>query len=80
MDILTIRWYKMFMSITEIKNMSREEQLLAMEMLWDEICHQTPEPASPEWHKNILNDREAKVAEGATEYLTIDEVKKRFNP
>ena len=68
------------MSITEIKAMSRSEQLLAMEMLWDELCHQEQEPKSPEWHKDVLDARQAKVAEGNAEYLTIDEVKKRFRP
>ena len=66
------------MSITEIKAMSRAEQLLAMEMLWDELCHQEQEPNSPEWHKDVLDARQAKVAEGNAEYLTIDEVKKRL--
>ena len=68
------------MSITEIKAMTRAEQLLAMEMLWDELCHQEQEPNSPEWHKDVLDARQAKVAQGNAEYLTIDEVKKRLRP
>ncbi|WP_136063695.1 addiction module protein [Pontiella sulfatireligans] len=68
------------MSITEIKAMSRPELLLAMEMLWDELCHQGQEPESPAWHKDVLEARQAKIAEGHTEYLTIDEVKKRLRP
>lgn len=66
------------MSITEIKAMSREEQLKTMELLWDEICHQDQEPESPDWHKDVLEDRQAKVAEGKAKYLTLDEIKKRF--
>ncbi len=68
------------MSITEIKTMTRDEQLLAMEMLWDELCHQKEEPAPPVWHKAVLENRAAKVAEGSAEYLTIDEVKKSLRP
>ncbi|MCF7817374.1 MAG: addiction module protein [Kiritimatiellales bacterium] len=68
------------MSITEIKAMSRSEQLLAMEMLWDELCHQVQEPESPAWHKDVLDARQTKIAEGHAEYLTIDEVKKRLRP
>ena len=68
------------MSITEIKAMSRAEQLLAMEMLWDELCHREQEPESPEWHKDLLDARQAKIAEGQAEYLTSDEVKKRLRP
>ena len=60
--------------------MSREEQLLAMEMLWDELCHQAKEPESPEWHQQVLEERQAKVAESTAEYLTIAELKKRNRP
>ena len=70
--------YQASMSISEIKAMSREEQLLAMEMLWNELCHQVEEPVSPAWHKDVLENRAAKVAEGTAEYLTLDEVKKRL--
>ncbi len=72
--------YQHGMSITEIKTMSREEQLLTMEMLWDELCHRDQEPESPEWHKDVLNARQAKIAEGHAEYLTIDQVKNRLRP
>jgi len=68
------------MSITEIKAMSRDEQLLAMEMLWDELCHQDQEPESPRWHTDVLESRAAVIAEGKAEYLTIDQLKKRFRP
>lgn len=70
----------MVMSLTEIKAMSRSEQLLAMEMLWDELCHQKHEPDSPEWHKDVLEERQATVAEGSAQYLTINEIKKRLRP
>jgi hypothetical protein len=68
------------MSITEIKSMSRDEQLLAMEMLWDELCHHGREPESPPWHKDILDKRQVRIAEGNVEYLTIEDLKKRLRP
>ena len=70
--------YEAVMSIVEIKSMSRDEQLLAMEMLWDELCHHGQEPESPQWHKEILEKRQAGIAEGKAEYLTIEDLKKRF--
>ena len=68
------------MSIVEIKSMTREEQLLAMEQLWDELCHHGPEPESPPWHKDVLDARQARIAEGNGQYLTLDELKKRLRP
>jgi len=67
------------MSLTEIKSMSRDEQLLAMEMLWDELCHQDREPESPAWHKDVLDERMSHVAEGKAEYLTLEELKTRLS-
>ena len=52
--------------------------LINMEMLWDELCHHGSEPESPQWHKEILEKRQAGIAEGNTEYLTIEDLKKRF--
>ena len=66
------------MSITEIKSMSREEQLLTMEILWDELCHRGQNLESPEWHKSLLEKRKARIAEGNADYLTVNDLKKRF--
>lgn len=72
--------YQNRMSITEIKAMTRDEQLLAMEMLWNELCHQDREPESPEWHKDILDGRRFRIAEGDAQYLTVDQLRARFRP
>ena len=66
------------MSITEIKSMTRSEQLLAMEMLWDELCHSGQEPESPPWHKEILETRQARMAEENASYLTTEDLKRKF--
>ena len=58
--------------------MSRDEQILAMEMLWDELCHSGQEPESPQWHKQILEKRQARIAEGDAEYLTTEDLKRRL--
>ena len=60
--------------------MSREEQLLAMELLWDELSRQDQEVESPDWHKDVLAERQSIVAEESAEYLTMDELKKRLRP
>lgn len=76
-DIRLSLCYPIPMSIVEIRSMSRDEQLLAMEMLWDELCHHGQEPESPPWHKHVLDKRQTKIAEGTAQYLTLDEIKKR---
>ena len=65
------------MSITEIKAMSRAEQLQTMELLWDVLCHEGDEPESPAWHQSILAERKAEIEAGGAKFLSIDEVKRR---
>jgi len=48
--------------------------------LMNEVNGWWKEPNSPEWHKGVLDARQAKVAEDNAEDLTIDEVKKRLCP
>jgi len=36
-----------------IQEMTTEEKLRAMEMLWDDICRKVPDLASPLWHGDI---------------------------
>lgn len=68
------------MSIAEIKDMSRDEQLLAMELLWQEISRDEEQVESPVWHKEVLEQRQAIIAEDSASYLTVDELKKRLRP
>ena len=45
------------MTVAELKKMSVDERLILMEELWDSLCHDTVSTQSPEWHKEILDDR-----------------------
>jgi hypothetical protein len=56
------------MSLAEIKSMSRDEQLLTMELLWNELSRQDQEIESPDWHKDVLAERQAIVAEESADH------------
>ncbi len=45
-----------------LDKMTTEEKLGAMELLWDDICRNVPDFASPSWHGDILQDREKNKA------------------
>ncbi len=51
---------------------------MAMEELWDALCHEDREPMSPDWHEGILKDRTSKIASGKANYLSLDEAKERI--
>jgi len=37
--------------------MTFKEKLETMEVLWDELCHDSQLVGSPEWHEQVLNRR-----------------------
>ena len=66
------------MSIAEIQNMTQVERLSTMEALWDVLCHEQPEPDSPDWHGDILAERRRKIESGETRLISIEEAKRRI--
>lgn len=50
-----------------LEEMSVEEKLQAMESLWDDLCGRAGVISSPDWHEDVLAEREAmRVSEGAS--------------
>jgi Putative addiction module component len=62
----------------EIERMSFAERLQAMELLWRSMAAGSDKLESPGWHKKILAKRLAKVKAGKGEFLTLTQLKKRF--
>jgi len=60
----------------KLNEMTTEEKLGAMEMLWDDICRNIPELPSPAWHENILKEREKNLREGKDKFVDWDQAKK----
>ena len=51
-----------------LKGMTLREKLATMEVLWEDLSR-TPEAIeSPAWHKEILEQRQQRVAEGKVRY------------
>ena len=61
-----------------LKEMSVEEKIQTMETIWDDLASNAESIQSPEWHKNILNDREEKLKSGNEEILDWDTAKNRI--
>jgi hypothetical protein len=41
-----------------LAKMTIEEKIQAMEMLWDDLCVDPSRIPSPEWHEEVLKERE----------------------
>ena len=64
--------------VADIERMSLEERLQTMELLWPSIVR-TPEAVdSPDWHKEVLAERLAKVERGEGEFLSLAQLKDRL--
>lgn len=59
---------------SQLNKMTTEEKLQTMELLWDDLC-QASDFSSPDWHKNVLDDREKRLKEGNEEILDWTESK-----
>ena len=61
-----------------LAEMSVAEKLEAMERLWADLARHAPEQAAPEWHAEILQERERRLAAGQEEILDWEEAKRRL--
>lgn len=59
-----------------IDSMTVEEKLQAMEMLWDDLCQRAGGVPSPEWHQQVLQDREEALEKGMEEIQDWEEAKR----
>ena len=63
------------MNTIEIKKMSVIERLQAMETLWDSLVDEESEIESPQWHREILEERKRKIENGKAEFMSLEELK-----
>ena len=62
----------------DIEQMSLEEQLQAMELLWASLSRTPNAVPSPDWHGDVLAVRMAKIERGEGEFLSIPQLKERL--
>ena len=55
-----------------LDSMTLADKLEAMEVLWAEISRKPADLPSPDWHKEVLNERRRLVAEGKLKVLDWD--------
>jgi len=63
------------MNTIEIKKMSIIERLQVMEALWDSLLYEESDIESPEWHRDILEDRKRKIKKGKAKFISLEELK-----
>jgi mannitol/fructose-specific phosphotransferase system IIA component (Ntr-type) len=67
------------MSILELEKMNTTQKFIALEELWQDLSQNLEdERLSPDWHLDILEQREQKIQTGDAKFYTIEEVKEQF--
>jgi hypothetical protein len=60
-----------------LEQMTLEDKLRAMEALWDDLCKRGAVQI-PDWHKEILDERERLIEEGKAEFIDWETAKKQL--
>lgn len=51
--------------------MTLEEKLRAMEALWDDLCQREEDVPVPQWHKDLLDERERLIEQGTAQFHVL---------
>jgi hypothetical protein len=62
----------------DIEQMTLEERLQTLELLWASLARTPDAVPSPDWHGEVLATRLAKVARGEGEFLSIPQLRQRL--
>lgn len=64
--------------IEQIRQLPLREKLIAMEAIWDDISRAEAALDIPQWHKDLLDEREQLIAEGKTRFIAWEDAKKQI--
>lgn len=62
------------MAVIDIENMTIVERLQAIEELWDSLPEHKAQYETPQWQRNVLTERMAKIKSGQAKFLSLDEL------
>lgn len=61
-----------------LEEMTLEDKLQAMDLLWADLSRNAPDEATPEWHGEVLLERERRVASGEERVIDWEEAKRQL--
>ena len=61
-----------------LEEMSVEDKLQAMEILWDDLCRNEQDIPSPPWHGELLQSRADALSRGEDQVEDWEEAKQRI--
>ena len=64
--------------IEQIHQLPLQEKLIAMEAIWDDISRVEESLEIPQWHKDLLDEREQLIADGKARFIDWEEAKEQI--
>lgn len=64
--------------ILPLDDMSMEDKIQTMESLWDSLIHENMEMVSPDWHGEVLAEREAAIERGEIQFEDWETAKEKI--
>ncbi len=64
--------------LVDLKRMTLPEKLRLMEALWEDLCQNEQQISSPDWHREVLEEREKKIASGEESFVDWDVAKRKL--
>ena len=61
-----------------LKEMSVREKLAVMEAIWDELSRTPENIESPAWHKDVLDERQQRIADGKSQFKDWESAKEEI--
>lgn len=62
----------------KLEEMTTADKISTMEYLWDDLCRHAGEILSPDWHKDLLVQRDEAVTVGEATFLDWELAKKKI--
>ena len=64
--------------VLPLEQMTTEEKLQVMEALWTDLSRRDDRYDSPNWHAEVLRDRDQRIADGKEASLDWEEAKRKL--
>ena len=58
-----------------LNDMTVSEKLQMMEVLWEDLSRNADALESPEWHRDVLDERELRIASGEAHFSDWEQAK-----
>jgi hypothetical protein len=66
-------------ALEQIHQLPLREKLLVMEAIWDDISREEQNLEVPQWHKEVLDERERLLAKGKAQFVDWEDAKRQIN-